>query len=138
MKKKKNIILVSITILIIVIVLLIISFKNRKVIYNSCDGITLVEWASATGALEYGVCLDKKGKSMFISPNEAFEHFKEERENVLNYIENKAKLKTVSNKNYNKYVDFCKNNINEDHEFYNDCVFMIEFFKVYSNNFLKK
>lgn len=137
---KKRVKIIILFILLVVGITSIFIIEKRKVVYNTCDGTNYVDWLYAPGALEYDVCVDKNMKGLFISREAAFERLKLDQKEVLNYIKDnsKKKLKDISDKNYENYVDFCKKDINESHEYYENCKFIIAFFDIYRNNFLKK
>lgn len=108
--------------------------KNEK--YNTCDGENIAEWVYTTGALEYDTCVDKDNKLLFIDRNKALEKIKEERIDSLEYIQRELMLEELSEDNYQKYYEYAKN-IEENQEYYNDILFLKNFFDVYDNNFLK-
>lgn len=73
---------------------------------------------------------------MFIDRNKALEKVKEERNIALDYIQNELDLEELSEDNYQKYCEYAKN-VDENHEYYDDVLFLKNFFDVYDNNFFR-
>lgn len=109
---------------------------DKNIEYNTCDGENIAEWEYATGAVEYDICVDKDNKALFINRDKALEYVKNERKDALDYIRNTENLDELSESNYEKYYEYTSN-VDENSEYYNDLIFLNEFFKVYDNNFLK-
>lgn len=109
---------------------------DKNIEYNTCDGENIAEWEYATGAVEYDICVDKDNKALFINRDKALEYVKNERKDALDYIRNTENLDALSESNYEKYYEYTSN-VDENSEYYNDLIFLNEFFKVYDNNFLK-
>lgn len=139
-KKRYNFSKKILSLFIIIMFTIYVYINSQKIKYNSCYGDIMMEWIYSTGSLDYDICGDKFEKGLFVSPDKALERLKIDHQEALNYIKENlgSKEKAVSIKNYSKYVDYCKNNIDEFHRYYSDCDFIIAFFEVYQNNFLKK
>ena len=139
MMKKLDVLKIVVTGVLLLVILVAIFVKiniDKKVKYNTCDGENIAEREYATGSLKYDTCIDKNNKLLFIDRNKAIQKVKEELSIALDYIQNELALEELSENNYQEYYEYVKD-IDENHEYYEDTLFLKNFFDVYDNNFLK-
>ena len=133
--KLKNVVAGVLLLVILVAVFIKINADDRE-IYNSCAGENIAEWVYTTGAVEYDTCVDENDELLFIDRSGALEKVKEERSIALDYIQSELDLEELSEDNYQEYYEYTID-ADESYEYYEDILFLKNFFGVYDNNFLK-